>query len=126
MDNKDVDKLIEEVLHREGELPVGLTERLERHIDVVAATEKKRSLRRYSFYLWLGGIAATLLVGVVIIDLRRPARRADTFTDPREAAIALNQAFALVSGTLEQADSLIMLPAHYLDVDKYMESVTHK
>ena len=106
MNDKDFDKLIQEALCSEQELPEGLSERLERHIDLLAADEKKRKIsiaKRRSIY-WFGSIAASLIVGVAIFFQieSRHLEPQDTFSDPREAAIAAQNALALLSTKLNK------------------------
>jgi len=106
MNDKDFDKLIQKSLRSEQELPEGLSERLERHIDQLATDEKKRKIsitKRRSIY-WFGSIAASLIVGVAIFFQveSRYTEPQDTFSDPREAAIAAQNALAMLSTKLNK------------------------
>lgn len=108
MNDKDINKLIQEALNSERELPEGLSDRLEKHIDQLAAGEKKRRLPLFksrSLY-WFSGIAASLLLGVAIffqVESKPPHPiMADTFSNPQEAAIAAQDALAFLSTQLNK------------------------
>jgi len=103
MNDKEINKLIEEALRDDRELPQGLSNRLEHHIDQLAADEKVKGnfpTRKRSIY-WFTGIAASLLLGVAIFFQveRSPITNtmADTFNDPKEAALVAQDALALLS-----------------------------
>ena len=106
MNDKDFDKLIQEALRSEQKLPEGLSERLESHIDQLAADEKKHKIYRIkkrSIY-WFGSIAASLIIGVAIffqVESRYTGPK-DTFSDPNEAAIVAQNALALLSTRLNK------------------------
>lgn len=103
MNDKQIDELINKALREEGELPDGLSDRLEKYIDNLAAKEKgqKVSMVRKRFIYWCSGVAAALMIGIALFfqtdnHYTKPTT-ADTFSDPREAAIAAHQALALLS-----------------------------
>lgn len=104
MNEQEINKLIQDALRDERELPEGLSDRLERHIDQLAAEEREaRKLspaKKRSLY-WLGGIAASFLVAMAIFFQveNKPVypTMADTFSDPQEAAIAAQNALAFLS-----------------------------
>lgn len=102
MNDHRIDELINKALREEGELPEGLSERLEQHIDRLAAEEKGRKVslvRRRSLY-WFSGVAAALLVGIALFfqtENTQMPTTADTFQDPQEAAIAAQEALAFLS-----------------------------
>lgn len=106
MNDKDFDKLIQEALRSEQELPEGLSERLEHNIDQLAADERtlKISIRKRRSIYWFGSIAASLIVGVAIFFQveSRYTEPKDTFSDPREAAVAAQNALALLSTKLNK------------------------
>ena len=81
-------------------LPEGLEERLEMQIDRWALQEKKLKRRRMVY--WATGMAATVLLAVGIFFPARKQQRVDTFTDPREAAIAATQMLAYLSSELNR------------------------
>lgn len=109
MNDKEMNRLIQEALRNERELPEGLSDRLEQYIDQLAADEKKISVspaRRRSIYYWVGGIAASFILAVAIFFQveSQPVTptMADTFTDPTEAAIAAQDALAFLSTQLNK------------------------
>lgn len=103
MNDKQIDELIRKALQQEQEMPEGLSDRLEQHIDRLAAEEKRRTVSRVkkrSIY-WLGGVAAALILGVAIFfrteDTPVKPAVADTFSDPYEAAVAAGEVLAFLS-----------------------------
>lgn len=114
MDDKKIEELINRALNEELALPEGLSERLEKRIDSLANESdrtkpawkagQRLSSRRYTLY-WLSGIAAALLCAVLFIftETNRPTSRlADTYNDPKEAAIAAQNALAFMSSSLNK------------------------
>jgi hypothetical protein len=107
MNDKEIDRLISEALSNEYELPEGLSDRLEQHIDQLAADGKKKTVpaRKRSLY-WLSGIAASFLLGVAIFfgieSERVSSTMADTFSDPQEAVFVAQHALALLSTQLNK------------------------
>lgn len=109
MDDKKIEELINKTLKEDLALPTGLSERLEEHIDSWAEKENKGKydtwiLRRRSLY-WVSGISAAILCAVLFIftETNRPTPRlADTYSDPKEAAIAAQNALALLSSNLNK------------------------
>ena len=106
MNDKQIDELINKALREDGELPEGLSGRLEQYIDNLAAKEQKQKsplMRRHFIYLF-GGVAAAMLIGFVLFlqtdNFYNKPTTADTFSDPREAAIAANKALAFMSTQL--------------------------
>ena len=103
MNDKEINKLIQDALRDERELPEGLSDRLERHIDQLAAEEKESRkpspAKKRSLY-WISGIAASFLLAMAIFfQIEKPVypTMADTFNDPQEAAIAAQNALAFLS-----------------------------
>lgn len=108
MNDKQIDELINKVLHEDQALPEGLSQRLEQQIDAWAAAEQKEtprsSFRRRSLY-WLSGAAATALLCVGIFQLTEQNTAqpmADTYTNPQEAAQVAQKALALLSSNLNK------------------------
>ncbi|MCE5227818.1 MAG: hypothetical protein LLG05_18420 [Porphyromonadaceae bacterium] len=106
MNDKQIDELINKALREDGELPEGLSGRLEQYIDNLAAKEKKQKsplMRKHFIYLF-GGVAAAMLIGFVLFlqtdNFYNKPTTADTFSDPQEAAIAANKALAFMSTQL--------------------------
>ncbi len=103
MNDKEIDELIDKVLHEEQELPEGLSERLEQYIEQLEADEKeqKSSLFRKRFLITISSVAAALLLGVAIFFQTERTNLqptvADTFSDPYEAAEAAEKALAFLS-----------------------------
>ena len=113
MDDKHLDELIRKALQEDMELPEGLGERLEQTIDRLAAgsapsgkaTLPRRSILRHPLLRWTAGVAAALLAaGLFLFTERQDTDRllTDTFSDPREAALAADQALALLSRNLNK------------------------
>lgn len=110
MNDKEIDDLINKAMQSEQELPEGLSDRLEQHIDKLAAVEtrqqKKVALRR-SFY-WISSVAAALLIAVALFfqaEKENPDHTsvtADTFNDPEQAAAVAYQALAFMSTQLNK------------------------
>lgn len=114
MDDKKIEELINKALNEDLALPEGLSERLEKHIDSFANRNERMkpapkpgeqpSPRRYTLY-WLSGIAVALLCAVLFIftETNHPTSRlADTYNDPKEAAIAAQNALAFMSSNLNK------------------------
>jgi hypothetical protein len=106
MNDKQIDELINKALREDGELPEGLSGRLEQYIDNLAAKEQKQKsplMRKHFIYLF-GGVAAAMLIGFVLFlqtdNFYNKPTTADTFSDPQEAAIAANKALAFMSTQL--------------------------
>ncbi len=95
MNDRQIDELIEAALRQEQQLPEGLSARLEQFVDTLAAQRKPKSKSRRLG--WLTGAAAAAAVGVAVLIPRPQPPLADTFTDPAEAAAAVEQALALLS-----------------------------
>ncbi|WP_291528941.1 hypothetical protein [Bacteroides sp. UBA939] len=106
MNDKDLDKLIQEALRSDQELPEGLSGRLACSIEQWATDEKKHivSHRKKRSLYWIGSVAASLIVGVAIFFQveNRYVGSKDTFSDPREAAVAAQNALALLSTQLNK------------------------
>lgn len=108
MNDKQIDELINQVLHEDQALPEGLSQRLEQQIDAWADAEQKEmprsSFRRRSLY-WLSGVAAAALLCVGIFQLTEQNTAqpmADTYTNPQEAAQVAQKALALLSSNLNK------------------------
>lgn len=108
MDNKQIDELINKALADEQALPEGLSDRLEMYIDTLSDPGVRRKLRASSFrrtLYWLSGSAASVLLAIGLFWLagtQQSSRLADTYSDPREAAIVAQQALALMSTNLNK------------------------
>ena len=100
MNDKNIDELINKALQEEQALPEGLSRRLEEQIDAWAATEEKktRSLTRRRTLYWLSGVAASILLCI---------RLADTYTNPKDAAVAAEKALLLLSHNLNKGISQV-------------------
>lgn len=109
MDDKRIEESINKALKENLALPTGLSERLERNINAWADEENRmksdqRISRTRSLY-WLSGIAAAILCAVLFIftETGHPnPRLADTYSDPKEAAVAAENALALISSNLNK------------------------
>jgi len=104
MNDKHIDDLINKALREEGELPEGLSDRLEQHINKLAEKEEKTSkawlMRKRSIY-WFSGVAAALILCIALFfqteNIQDGPTTADTFNDPQEAAIVAQEALAFLS-----------------------------
>ena len=97
MDEKRIDKLINKALQEDLALPEGLSERLERQINLLAHDKKLAP-----FY-WISGVAAAIFGTLFLFftETNHPASAmADTFTDPEEAAVVAQNALAFMSRNL--------------------------
>lgn len=108
MDNKQIDELINKALADEQALPEGLSDRLEMYIDTLSDSGVRRKPRTSSFkrtLYWLSGSAASVFLAIGLFwlaDTQQSSRLADTYSDPREAAIVAQQALALMSTNLNK------------------------
>ncbi|MDD3036471.1 hypothetical protein [Bacteroides sp.] len=114
MDEKRIEELINKALREESSLPSGLSERLEQKIDLLAKEEmrtgnrsstNRQLLPRRKMFYWMGGIAAAILGAVLFVFTETDAfavHPVDTYTDPQEAAMAAQNALALMSANLNK------------------------
>lgn len=110
MNDKQLDEIINRALRDEKELPEGLSERLEKHIDLLAANEKqtvKRSLLNKSkqTIYWISGIAAAMLIGIALFfqtETYEKPTLADTFSNPEEAALVAQDLLVFMSQQLNK------------------------
>ena len=103
MNDDELDRIIDKAL--DIPLPEGLSERLEAHIDALAAGEKKRQLRhRFAYWAISTAAVALLCIGVFVGTEKQVSQpqMADTFTNPQEAAIAAEKALVLMSAHLNK------------------------
>jgi hypothetical protein len=122
MNDEEADRLIDESL--EIPIPEGLSERLEAHIDALAADEKKRKVRRFLYRITAAAAIALLCIGIFLETGKQSPTlsAADTFSDPKEAAVVAGQALAFMSsqlnkgiGKVEDAEQEIEKVNHLLD-----------
>lgn len=107
MNEQQIDELIKQALQTEAQLPKGLEARLSAHIDALAAAEQPRIQPRshHSWWIRIGGIAAAFAGALLWIALERPSEppiMADTFSDPKEAALVAEKALVLLSQNLNK------------------------
>lgn len=106
MNEKDIDNLIKKAMEDEGKLPEGLSMRLEQYIDNLENDNKKQtSIGR--MWVWAGGIAASLLLGLALIqfdgnDRQQEVMIADTFTNPQDAATTAEKTLCFISTKLNK------------------------
>ena len=87
MNESEFDKLLNQALRIP--IPPGLEQRLELALDAQAQQDAGTKTRKKLRYLMpIAGIAASLLICAGIFITPHKQRPRDTFTDPREAAIA--------------------------------------
>lgn len=109
MNDKQINELIDKALRKEVALPEGLSERLEQQIAAWSVQEKNKparsSFRRYSLY-WLSGAAVIALLCVGLFQLTDinsyNQKLADTYTNPKEAAVAAQKALLFMSKNLNK------------------------
>ena len=107
MNEQEIDQLIKQALQTEAELPKGLKERLEKQIDALAEAERPhiRWPHARPFRWAIGGIAAALIGALFWVQLERKTTfttPADTFSDPKEAALVAEQALVMLSQNLNK------------------------
>lgn len=107
MNEQEIDQLIKQALKAEAELPTGLKERLEKQIDALAEAERPhiRWPHARPFRWAIGGIAAALIGALFWVQLERKTTfttPADTFSDPKEAALVAEQALVMLSQNLNK------------------------
>ena len=107
MNEQEIDQLIKQALQTEAELPKGLEERLEKQIDALAEAERPhiRWPHARPFRWAIGGIAAALIGALFWVQLERKTTSptpADTFSDPKEAALVAEQALVMLSQNLNK------------------------
>ena len=107
MNEQEIDQLIKQALQAEAELPKGLEERLEKQIDALAEAERPhlRLTPTRSFRWAISGIAAALIGTLFWVQLERqatPPTPADTFSDPKEAALVAEKALVMLSQNLNK------------------------
>ena len=111
--DKYIDELIDKALREEQALPERLSRRLEQQIDAWAAAEEKetRSLPRRRSLYWLSGAAAVALlcIGIFQYDasFHSHNRLTDTYTNPKDAAVAAEKALLLMSQNLNKVISQV-------------------
>lgn len=105
MNEQKIDELIAKALREEAQLPEGLGERLEQHIDRMARPKKDEARRVSLFRRWKGfSIAASVLlvIGMGIGVYFSESQPKDTFDDPKEAAWVAEQALLVMSQNLNK------------------------
>ena len=118
MNDRQIDELIDRTLREERQLPEGLSGRLEQYIDALAEQEKPRTSPRR--LRWLMGAAAVAAVFVAVFVVR-PRPMADTFTDPAEAAAAVEAALILLAANYNEG--LDQVAAAVADMEQANEIV---
>ena len=107
MNEQEIDQLIKQALQAEAELPKGLQERLEKQIDSLTEAERPhiRLAPARSFRWIVSGIAAAFigtLFWIQIAQKAAPPTPADTFSDPKEAALVAEKALVMLSQNLNK------------------------
>lgn len=128
MNDKEFDKLIQKALNNTNELPEGLSDRLEQQIDRWAAEEsniRRNSPERKRVFYWIGGIAASFLLAMFLFFQveNKPEYpvMADTFSDPKEAALVAQNTLMFLSAQLNKG--LNQVSETGKEVDKINEIV---
>lgn len=103
MDEKELDRIIQQASEHELRLPEGLEERLSRHIDMLAEKEQKTT------WLWASVISAAACICLGWFFLTSEpvgntlaASSEDTFTNPDEAEKAACKALAYMGSKLRK------------------------
>lgn len=127
MNDKHIDELIDRALRDEGQLPEGLSDRLEQYIDQLATGEQQKQARRIKMRViyWMSGVAAALLLGIAVFfqteQINMRPTTADTFSNPEEAAQAAQEALAFLSSQFNKG--LDQVSEAQGEVDKVNEIV---
>ena len=129
MEDKRINQLIDKALSEEATLPEGLGARLESYIDSLPAGKVRRgkeiSLRKRVIYISCSAAAVVLLALLVfrpggVYDTR--GGRADTFDDPREAAVAAEQAIAYMARQMNRGFRQVEIASR--EIEKTKEILT--
>lgn len=107
MDERNIDKLIEQVLKEEQALPEGLAGRLSQKIDLWEENERQARSRKRTLFLYAASIAAAVFLAFHVAPSlsllqRDDVQMADTYSDPEEAAAAAQKALVLLSANLNK------------------------
>lgn len=108
MDEQKIDELIAKVLQDEVQLPDGLSERLERHIDQMTEANKEEAQQIPIRKRWISqlSVAASILlalgISISVYFLQAGSQPKDTFNDPQEAALVAEHALMLLSQNLNK------------------------
>lgn len=107
MNDQQIDELIRRALKDQSQVPAHLEERLERHIDRLAADERKTvRIPMYGNRIRRWCVAASILlvlgIGATAYFSASDSRPKDTFDNPEEAAMAAEQALTLLSQNLNK------------------------
>lgn len=111
MIDKEFDKLISTALDKDQDIPEGLSERLDSMIDNLEREEQLSSQSKNNrivrhLFVWTSSIAACLLITFLLIKPKEPrfsdpiqyaSLIEDTYTNPKDAAIATEKALAILS-----------------------------
>ena len=114
MEEKQIEKLIDEALHKDLKLPPGLSERLEQQIDALAAQECPPRRRTWQ---WAIGIAATVAMLITLgTQLRKPSLSGYTFVDSPEAVAIAEE--VLTNLSIEMTNGLNTAIESYNEMNK--------
>ncbi|MCQ2247170.1 MAG: hypothetical protein MJZ69_10370 [Bacteroidaceae bacterium] len=112
MDEKELDRIIQQASEQELRLPKGLEERLSRHIDMLAEKEQKTRIvsmkPRKKAWLWasVASAAACICLGWFFFAHQPESTFAqfseDTYTNPDEAEKAACKALAYMGSKLRK------------------------
>ena len=113
MDEKELDRIIQQASEHELRLPEGLEERLSRHIDMLAEKEQKTKIismkPRKKTWLWTSVISSLSCICLGWFFLTSEpvgnmlaASSEDTFTNPDEAEKAACKALAYMGSKLRK------------------------
>lgn len=107
MDERNIDKLIEQALKEEQALPEGLADRLSQKIDLWEENERQARSRKRTLFLYAASTAAAVFLAFHVAPSlsllqRDDVQMADTYSDPEEAAAAAQKALVLLSANLNK------------------------
>ncbi len=107
MTEENIDKLIARALEEDLQLPEGLSERLERKIDLFEDKGKSNGRKRFVDWRFFSGIAASVAVVAWIITVSFQHNHTagymdDTFDDPEEAAAYVAQTLQVISKSINK------------------------
>ena len=89
----------------QSQIPIGVSERLEEALETLNANDAnpRKQHKTNKFYYWISSAAAIILLCIGLFFVTReasPPKMADTFSDPKEAALVAEQTLVFISAHL--------------------------
>jgi hypothetical protein len=115
------DRQVFRLLHdTQIQIPTGVSERLEEALDTLNANDA--TSRKYhithKLYYWISSAAAIVLLCIGLFFVTReasPPQMADTFSDPKEAALVAEQTLVFISAHLNNGLNKAAVAEHELE-----------